>query len=87
MHIIATGRVKTEYEVSKNEEGKAEVEKFGTKTNQREGVEYEFDTVLELQHGTEGIAVPDKDRTRIITPRGEKVTVETGQKFIEYLNS
>lgn len=42
-HLIGTMRAKTEYEVSRDDKGKATVEKLGTAPIQREGIEYEFD--------------------------------------------
>lgn len=51
-HVIVTLRSRVEYLVSKDENGKTKVEKVGVKPVQREGVEYEFDIVgdLDLQH-------------------------------------
>ena len=44
-HIISTMRTKTEYEISKDEKGRTNVERVGTKMVQRDDVEYEFDVV------------------------------------------
>ena len=44
-HIIATMRSKTEYEVTKDSNGKSAVERLGTAAVQRDGMEYEFDVV------------------------------------------
>lgn len=54
-HVIVTMRTKTAYEVKEQEQDgrkKMTVEKIGTKPIQREGMEYEFDVVadLDLQH-------------------------------------
>lgn len=87
MHIIATGRVKTEYEVGKDDSGKVEIKKLGSKTMQREGLEYEFDTILDLAHGEEGLARPDKDRTRVFPHEGEIINEDTGKRFYLYLNN
>jgi len=43
IHIIATMRAKTQYEVEQNERGKAQPKKVGMGAIQREGIEYEFD--------------------------------------------
>jgi hypothetical protein len=48
MHVIATLRVKTDYEVEKDERGKATPRKIGLAPVQRDGVEYEFDIVGSL---------------------------------------
>ena len=47
-HLIVTMRSKMAYEVSKNAHGKAEVVKLGLKPVQREGLEYEFDLVADM---------------------------------------
>lgn len=49
-HFIGTMRVKSEYDrVESN--GKATIKKVGTKTDQREGSEFEFDVVARLDKG------------------------------------
>lgn len=49
MHIIATMRAKTEYVQEKNEKtGKTTVRKIGLAPVQRDGLEYEFDVVADL---------------------------------------
>lgn len=47
-HLIATMRVKSEYERTENANGKTTIRKMGTKADQREGTEYEFDVVARL---------------------------------------
>lgn len=48
-HIIATMRTKMEYLVERNEStGKSKVSKIGLKPQQREGVDYEFDVVGDM---------------------------------------
>jgi hypothetical protein len=44
-HVIATLRVKTDYEVERDDRGKVTPKKVGLAPVQREGVEYEFDIV------------------------------------------
>lgn len=48
LHIIATMRVKMDYVVEKDERGKNSVRKVGLQPVQRDGVEYEFDLVCDL---------------------------------------
>lgn len=48
IHIIATMRVKMDYVVEKDERGKSTVRKVGLQPVQRDGVEYEFDLVCDL---------------------------------------
>lgn len=56
-HIIATARSKSDYSVDKDEKGKTTVTKVGTKPEQRENVEYEFDIAGDM----------DKDNVLTIT--------------------
>jgi len=48
LHIIATMRVKMDYVVEKDSNGKTSVRKVGLQPVQRDGVEYEFDLVCDL---------------------------------------
>lgn len=47
-HVIVTLRVKTEYVIEENDKGKKEPNKVGLKPIQRDGIEYEFDVVGDL---------------------------------------
>jgi hypothetical protein len=47
-HVIVTLRVKTEFVIEENERGKKVPRKVGMKPEQREGIEYEFDLVADL---------------------------------------
>jgi len=47
-HVIATMRSKTEYVIEKSERGKDSPRKVGMAPIQREGMEYEFDIVAEM---------------------------------------
>jgi len=51
-HVICTMRVKTEWVIQENDRGKKEPTKVGTKLDQRDGMDYEFDLVgaLDQQH-------------------------------------
>ncbi|MEU2602888.1 ATP-binding protein [Streptomyces hirsutus] len=49
-HLIATMRTKTEYVVEADERGRKVPRKVGLKPEQREGIEYEFDIVGDLDH-------------------------------------
>ncbi len=65
-HFIGTMRVKSEYDrVQKEGGGGAVIKKVGTKTDQREGAEYEFDCVVRMDKGdipTDHVIVVDKVR-------------------------
>ena len=60
-HMIATMRVKSEYE-RLDDGGKARIKKVGMKTDQRENTEYEFDCVVRLD--------PDEHTARVEKVRG-----------------
>lgn len=49
-HVIVTMRSKTEYVIEENERGKKTPRKVGMKPEQREGIEYEFDVVGDMDH-------------------------------------
>lgn len=50
IHVIATMRSKTEYVLEENERGKKVPKKIGMAPQVRQGAEYEFDVVLEVDH-------------------------------------
>lgn len=56
-HIIVTMRTKTEWVIEDDERGKKAPKKVGTKPEQREGIEYEFDIVGDL----------DQENTLVVT--------------------
>lgn len=47
-HVIVTMRAKTAYERSRDENGKARIEKLGLEPRQRKGIEFEFDVIGEM---------------------------------------
>ena len=49
MHVIVTMRTKTEYVLETNERGKQVPRKIGTQPIQRDGMEYEFDVVADVE--------------------------------------
>jgi hypothetical protein len=59
-HIIATLRTKTEYSQEKNDQGKTVIRKVGLAPIQRDGVEYEFDLVGDMD--LENVMVVSKTR-------------------------
>lgn len=81
MHVIATMRSKTE--TVQGEDKK--VKKLGMKAIQREGAEYEFTAVLDLEHEKHW-AVGSKDRTNLF---GEPhvISPETGKRLLAWLES
>jgi len=63
INIIVTLRSKMETIQVTDGKGKKKVEKVGMKAEQRDGIEYEFTTVLDITH--DNFAIKTKDRTRI----------------------
>jgi hypothetical protein len=47
-HVIVTMRVKTAYEITKTDQGKTVPVKIGLQPEQRNGIEYEFDVVADM---------------------------------------
>jgi hypothetical protein len=81
MHIIATSRSKTETVQGDDKK----VKKLGMKAVQRDGFEYEFTVVLDLEHSGHW-AVASKDRTRLF-PQPHIITAETGKRLAQWLDS
>lgn len=50
-HVIVNLRTKVEYVVEANDKGKMEPKRIGLKPEQRDGIEYEFDVVVDLDAG------------------------------------
>jgi hypothetical protein len=85
LHIIATMRTKTAYEVT-NDNGKTKVVKVGLAPVQREGMEYEFTVVFDLS--VDGhVATATKDRTSLFDGKHFVPEHETGQELIAWLQS
>lgn len=85
-HIIATMRAKADYSMDKGEDGKSKITKLGLAPVQREGMDYEFTVVLDIDQTHDAVA--SKDRTRLF-PTGQyiKITEDTGKKLLEWLNT
>jgi hypothetical protein len=85
LHIIATMRTKTAYEVSQDN-GKTKVVKVGLAPIQPDGMEYEFTAVFDLSIDGH-IATASKDRTTLYDGKHFKPSVETGKELLEWLES
>lgn len=86
IHIIATMRSKTAYEVS-SDGGKSKVQKLGTAPTQRDGIEFEFTLVGEIT-AAKHYCEFSKDRTGLFADAmPECVTKKTGQKIKDWLES
>ncbi len=83
-HIIATMRAKTHHDfVSDN--GRMRPVKVGLAPVQREGMDYEFTVVLDIDKDSH-LYNASKDRTQLFEGRPDKISVETGKKLINWLN-
>ena len=85
--IIATMRGKDQYEMSKDERGRASVQKLGVGAKQREGFEYEFTATFLIDQKTNTAEV-QKDNTHIFDSEGPTILTEAhGAKIIKWANS
>jgi len=86
LHLIGTMRTKTAYEVVEDDRGKKVPRKIGLAPIQRDGMEYEFTTVIDLSIDGH-MATATKDRTRLFDGEHFVPTVETGARLLEWLSS
>lgn len=84
-HIIATMRSKTETVQTENDNGKKVIQKLGMKAIQRDGMDYEFTVVFDLQADGH-LATVSKDRTAIFNDP-IVLTSEVGKKIADWLKS
>ena len=84
-HVICTARTKADWSIEKNEKGKSAPKKVGMKTEQRDGMDYEFTTVLRLNHAH--FFDCSKDRTRIFDGVNDLLTASHAKSLIEWLNT
>lgn len=85
LHIIATMRSKAIYVETEKANGKKAIEKQGSAPQQRDGLEYEFTAVLDLN--VDGhFAVASKDRTRLFRDPFV-ITEQTGVDLLAWLNN
>lgn len=85
-HVIATMRSKQDYVIEENDRGKSAPKKVGLKSVQREGLDYEFGIVFEMNMSHHAEA--SKDRTGVFMPRGFFTpTEETGRDLLYWSES
>jgi hypothetical protein len=79
LHLIVTMRSKMEYVQDKDEKGRTQIRKVGLQPVQRDGLEYEFDVVADLD--TENTFIVGKTRcpqlTGVVVPRPGKEVADT----------
>lgn len=84
-HIISTMRTKQDY-VLNQKDGKYVPEKVGLKAVQRDGLDYEFTLVFELD--IKHYSIASKDRTGLFMDKPEFIiNVPTGTKILDWCNS
>lgn len=84
VHVISTIRTKQDY-VLTNRNGKQVPEKVGLKGIQRDGLDYDFTLVfdIDIKHN----ATVSKDRTGLFAGQPEqKITIGTGEQILEWCN-
>jgi len=83
IHVICCMRSKMEYVLEANEKGKHIPQKVGLAPIMRDGVEYEFTTVFDLDIHHQ--AMVSKDRTQMFVSQVFQITEETGEKINHWL--
>jgi hypothetical protein len=84
MHVICTVRTKTKLLETEDEHGSKKFKKSNDEPIMRDGIEYEFTTVLDID--ITHLAKASKDRTGIFdTVLPEYITEETGKLFLKWL--
>ncbi len=85
MHVIVCMRSKTAYEMQENEKGKKTPVKVGLAPIQRDGMEYEFTIVFDIDR-EKHYALASKDRTGLFEKTIDVITPATGElirKWVE----
>ena len=83
-HVIATMRTKQDYVLSEKN-GKMVPEKVGLKTVQRDGMDYEFTLVFDID--IKNNATASKDRTGLFAGKPEqKLSIQTGKLIQQWCN-
>jgi len=81
-HVIASVRSKSDYVQDKNEQGKTEIRKVGMASIQREGMDYEYDVMIEMDLNHNGVVM----KTRCNALDG-KVFKRPGADLAQILNA
>jgi hypothetical protein len=93
-HVIATMRAKTEYVVEKDEKGRSTPRKIGMAPVQRDGMEYEFDVIADMNHDNDFVVSKSRCPAlngQIINKPGEDLAATlmnwccSGEKAVEPL--
>jgi len=86
IHVIATMRTKTAWEIVEDERGKKVPRKIGLSPVFRDGIEYEFTVCLDIDQDKH-MAYGAKDRSGILDGQYFVPTAETGKTLREWLET
>ena len=86
LHVIVTMRTKTAYDLTDDGTGKKKPIKIGLSPVQRDGMEYEFTTVVDLSVDNH-IATATKDRTRLFDGEHFVPSIATGEALRDWLTT
>ncbi len=84
-HVIATMRAKQEYVLETNDKGKQMPKKIGLAPVQRDGMEYEFTVMLDIDMNH--VASASKDRTSQLDGRYFTINKDIGKELLGWLES
>lgn len=84
LHIIATARTKSDYVIDVSG-SKMKVSKVGMKTEQRDGLEFEFTCVLRLNENH--MFTASKDRTGMFDNKEGVLTTQHAQMLLDWMDS
>lgn len=84
-HMISTMRSKQEYVIEEDARGKKVPRKLGMAPIQREGMEYEFGVVLDLN--IDHMATVSKTRIKFLDGKAFVPSEEVGRSLLEWLNT
>lgn len=86
-HMVVTMRSKTQYELSANEKGKMTPTKIGMAPTQRDGIEYEFTLVFDLDQNHNFTCSKDRTSLFVNTDIPSPLNEEVGKKIMAWLES
>jgi hypothetical protein len=84
IHVICCLRSKMDYILETNEKGKQVPRKVGMAPIMRDGIEYEFSCVLDLDMHHQAQA--SKDRTELFRDRTFTISEDTGELLKDWIN-
>lgn len=85
LHVICCMRSKMDYVQEKDERGKTTIKKVGLAPIMRDGIQYEFTTVWDVDQNHQ--AQSSKDRTGLFGDGIEQITENHGKRLLEWLAS